>query len=102
MSGVAIESAAGPHRLRQLLVDLFGYHTSLSRRGLSGQVSFTDRNLIEKWFHSFRMRVDRFHNSWRGSPQSVRQWRALLVHYYNHLRPHQPLKGRTPVEEVLN
>ena len=84
------------------LVDQFGYRTALSRLGLSGRVDYTDRNLIEKWFHTLKMWVDRFHNSWVGSRQSARQWLALFVHYYNHLRPHQSLDGRTPVEEVLN
>nr|WP_083862062.1 IS6 family transposase [Halogeometricum pallidum] len=82
------------------LVDQFGYRTSLSRLGLSGRVDYTDRNLIEKWFHTLTMRVDRFHNSWVGSRLSVRQCLVLFVHYYNFQRPHQALDGRTPVEEV--
>ncbi|MUV58104.1 IS6 family transposase, partial [Halogeometricum sp. CBA1124] len=65
------------------LVDQFGYRTAFSRLGLSGRVDYTDRNLIEKWFHILKMRVDRFHNSWVGSRLSVRQWIALFVHYYN-------------------
>ena len=84
------------------LVDQFGYRTALARLGLSGRVDYSDRNLIEKWFHTLKMRVDRFHNSWVGSRRSVRQWLALFTHYYNHLRPHQSLDGRTPVEELLN
>jgi putative transposase len=84
------------------LVDQFGYRTALSRLGLSGQVDYTDRNLIEKWFHTLTMRVDRFHNSWVGSRRNVRQWLASSTHYYNYLRPHQSLDGRTPVEEMLN
>jgi putative transposase len=84
------------------LVDRFGYRTALSRLGLSGQVDYTDRNLIEKWFHTLKMRVDRFHNSWVGSRRGVRQWLALFTHYYNYLRPHQSLDGRTPVEEMPN
>jgi putative transposase len=84
------------------LVDQFGYRTALSRLGLSGQVDYTDRNPIEKWFHTLKMRVDRFHNSWVGSRRSVRQWLAIFEHYYNYLRPHQSLGGRTPVEEMLN
>ncbi len=55
------------------LVDQFGYRTALSRLGLSGRVDYTDRNLIEKWFQTLKMRVDRFHNSWVGSRLSVRQ-----------------------------
>ena len=37
------------------LVDQFGYRTALSRLGLSGRVDYTDRNLIEKWFHTLKM-----------------------------------------------
>jgi putative transposase len=83
------------------LVDQFGYQTAISRLGLSGRVDYTDRNLIEKWFHTLKMRVDRFHNSWVGSRLSVRQWLAVFAHYYNFQRPHQALNGRTPVEEVI-
>ncbi|MCD2201374.1 IS6 family transposase [Halobacterium sp. KA-4] len=84
------------------LVDQFGYRTALARLGLNGRVDYTDRNLIEKWFHTLKMRLDRFHNSWVGSRQSVRQWLALFAHYYNRLRPHQSLDDRTPADEVLN
>ena len=82
------------------LVDQFGYRTALSRLGLSGRVEYTVRNLIEKWFHTLKMRVDRFHNSWVGSRLSIREWLALFVHYYNVHRPHQTLDGRTPAEEA--
>jgi len=84
------------------LVDQFGYRTALARLGLNGRVDYTDRNLIEKWFHTFKMRVDRFHNSWVGSQQSARNWIDQFVHYYNHHRPHQSLDGKTPADEVLN
>jgi putative transposase len=84
------------------LVDQFGYRTALARLGLNGRVDYTDRNLIEKWFHTLKMRLDRFHTSWVGSRQSVRQWLALFAHYYNRLRPHQSLDDRTPADEVLN
>jgi putative transposase len=84
------------------LVDQYGYRTALARLGLSGRVNYTERNLIEKWFHTLKMRVDRFHHSWVGSRRSVREWLAQFMHYYNHQRPHQALDGRTPAEEVLN
>ncbi len=51
-------AAAFLHRLAEkhdlsdaeFLVDQFGYRTALARLGLSGQVNYTDRNLIEKCF----------------------------------------------------
>ncbi|MFB6197759.1 MAG: IS6 family transposase [Halobacteriaceae archaeon] len=84
------------------LVDGYGYLTALSRLGLSGQLDYTDRNHIEKWFHTLKMRIDRFHTSWVGSRTSVREWLVRFAQYYNHQRPHQTLNGRTPVQEVLN
>ena len=82
------------------LADTFAYRTVSPRLGVDGRVDYTDRNLIEKWFHTLKMRVDRFHNSWVGSRLSVRQWLAVFVHYYNVQRPHQALDGRTPAEEL--
>ena len=73
------------------LVDGYGYPTALSRVGLSGQLDYVDRNPIEKWFHTLKIRVDRFHNSWAGSRASVRDWLEQFVHYYNTQRPHQSL-----------
>jgi transposase-like protein len=83
------------------LVDGYGHLTALSRLVLSGKLDYVDRNLIEKWFHTFKMRVDRFHNSWVGSRANVREWLEQFVHYYNTQRPHQSLNGQIPVE-VLN
>jgi putative transposase len=84
------------------LVDQYGYRTALARLGLRGRVDYAERNLIEKWFHTLKMRVDRFHNSWVGNRRSVRKWLAQFMHYYNQQRPHHALDGRTPAEEVLN
>jgi putative transposase len=86
----------------EFLVDQFGYRTALTRLGLSGRVNYTDRNLIEKWFHTLKMRIDRFHTSWVGSRASAREWIEQFMHYYNHHRPHQALDGKTPIEEVQN
>jgi putative transposase len=86
----------------EFLVDQFGYRTALARLRLNGRVNYTDRNLIEKWFHTLKMRIDRFHNSWVGSRASAGEWIERFVHYYNHQRPHQSLDGRTPADEVLN
>jgi putative transposase len=103
-------AAAFLHGLREkhdlsdavFLVDQFGYRTALSRLGLNGRVDYTDRNRIEKWFHTLKMRIDRFHNSWVGSRASAREWLEQFMHYYNHQRPHQSLDEQTPAEAVLN
>ena len=84
------------------LVDGYGYRTALFRIGLSGRLDYTERNLIEKWFHTLKQRIDRFHTSWVGSRPSVQQWLEQFVHYYNRQRPHQSLENRTPAEEELN
>ncbi|ELZ85140.1 transposase, partial [Haloferax gibbonsii ATCC 33959] len=66
------------------------------------RLDYVERNLIETWFHTLKVRVDRFHNSWVGSHGSVREWFIQFAQYYNFHRPHQSLDGRTPVEEVTN
>ena len=86
----------------EFLVDAGGYLTALARRELSGQLNYTERNLIEKLFQTVVMRIDRFHSFWRGSPASARRWLRRFKHHYNHDRPNQALNGQTPVEEVLN
>ena len=86
----------------EFLVDGGGYLTALFRHDLSGQLNYTDRNQIEKWFQTVSMRIDRFHSFWRGSPASARRWLRRFRHHYNHDRPNQALDGRTPAQEVLN
>jgi putative transposase len=103
-------AAAFLHRLSEnhdcenttFLTDSCGYRTAFARLGMRGQVDYTDRNLIEKWFHTLKQRIDRFHHSWMGSRRSVRRWISHFVQYYNEQRPHQSLDGRTPAEEVRN
>jgi putative transposase len=73
------------------LVDGYGYLTALTRLDLSGRLDYSLRNHIEKWFHTPRMRIDRFHASWVGSQASAQQWLAVFVEYYNRQRPHQAL-----------
>ncbi|MFC6765489.1 IS6 family transposase [Natrinema soli] len=86
----------------EFLVDGGGYLTALFRHELSGQLNYTDRNHIEKWFQTVAMRIDRFHSFWRGSPASARRWLRRFRHHYNHDRPNQALGGRTTAQEVLN
>jgi transposase-like protein len=82
----------------EFLVDGYGYLTALFRLDLSGHLDYVDRNRIETWFHTLKMRVNRFHNSWVGSQVAVAQWLALFAYYYNVQRPHQALNDRTPAE----
>ena len=84
----------------ELLVDSFGYRTALSRLGLSGQVEYSGRNHIERWFQTLKQRTDRFYTTWNSGPASTRRWLQRFVHYYNTQRPHQTLNGRTPAEEA--
>ena len=85
----------------EFLVDAYGYRTALARLGLSGRVEYSDRNHIEKWFHTFKMHSDRFHTSWVGSRTAVTEWCQQFRRYYNQQRPNQALEGKTPAE-VLN
>jgi len=92
----------GKHDLEEttLLVDGYGYSTALTRLGLSSRRDYTGRNHIERWFQSIKLRTDRFHTSWVGSRQAVREWCWQFRCYYNRQRPHQALDGRTPAEFV--
>jgi len=85
----------------EFLADAYGYRTALARLGLSGRVEYSDRNHIEKWFHTFKMRTDRFHSCWVGSRPAVAEWCQQFKCYYNRQRPNQALNGKTPVK-VLN
>lgn len=69
------------------LVDPYGYRAALSRLEVSGQVDHIERNLIEKWFYTVKMRVDCFHNSRVGSRLDVCHCIALFARYYNFHRP---------------
>ena len=68
-------AAAFLHRLTEkhdvsdteFLVDCGGYLTALFRNELSGQLNYSERNYIEKWFQTVSMRINRFHSFWWGS-----------------------------------
>ena len=86
----------------ELLVDGFGYLTALARADLSGQLEYTERDKIEKWFQTSKMRAERFHTVWNGGFVSAVSWLTAFGYYYNFQRPNQALDDRTPVEEVQN
>ena len=86
----------------EFLVDGGGYLTALVRREFSGQLNYTERNHIEKWFQTLTMRIDRFHTFWWGSHSRTERWLRRFRYNYNRYQPNQALDGRTPVEEVPN
>ena len=67
---------------------------------LHGGLNYSERTLIEKWFQTVTMRIDRFHSFWRGSPASAWCWLRRFNHHYNHDRPNQALDGRTPLRRL--
>ena len=69
------QQLAGEHDLSdaEFLVDGYGYLTALFRVGFSDHLDYIDRNLIEKWFQTLKMRTDRFDHSWVGSRPATAQ-----------------------------
>lgn len=68
----------------EFLVDGLGYLTVLAQTDLGGHLNYVTRNLIEKWFQTLKMRVDRFHNTWMGDRASAARWLAGFAFYYNY------------------
>ncbi len=86
----------------EFLVDAADYLTALFHHALSGQLNYSERNTLEKWFQMVTMRIDRFRSFWRGSQTSAYRWLRRFRHHCNYDRPNQALDGRTPAKEVLN
>jgi putative transposase len=86
---------AFPHHLTEkhdvsdteFFTDAGGYLATLARLDLRGELNYSERNLVEKWFHTVTMRIGRFHSFWWGSPASTRRWLRRFRHHYNHDRP---------------
>ena len=74
----------------EFLTDAGGYFTTLARLGLRGGLNYRERNLIEKWFQTVTMRIDRFHSFWRGESS---QHRALAVTVQASLQPRSTESG---------
>ena len=75
---------------------------TIGRPTSSAKLRGHDRNLIEKWFQTLSMRIDRFHQTWMDGRASAARWLTAFVHYYNTQRPNQALDDRTFAEEVMN
>ena len=82
----------------EFLVDGMGYLTALARTGLAGDLNCSDRNIVEKLFQTFTMRIGRFHEIWNGSQASAERWLTAYTAYYNHFRSHQALDNQPPIK----
>ena len=77
-----------------------GYLTALARTDLGGELNYTDRNIVEKLFQTYTMRIERFHETWNGGQTSAERWLTAYTAYYNHHRNHQALDNQPPVEAL--
>lgn len=59
----------------EFLVDDIGYLTALARTDLTGHLEYSERNIVEKLFQTYTMRIERFHETWNGS-QPALEWLA--------------------------
>jgi putative transposase len=84
----------------ECLVDEVGYLTALARIDLSGELNYTDRNIVEQLFQTYTMRIERFHETWNGSQASAERWLTAYTAYYNHHRSHQALDNQPPIEAL--
>jgi transposase-like protein len=49
----------------EFFTDAGGYLATLARLDLRGELNYSERNLVGKWFHTVTMRIGRFHSFWR-------------------------------------
>ena len=78
-------------------VDGMDYLTALAKTDLSGHLDYTDRNIVEKLFQTFTMRIGRFHETWNGSQPALGAWLTAYAYYYNHLRKYQYIDNQPPI-----
>ena len=84
----------------EFLVDGMGYLTALAKTDLLGDLNYSERNIVEKLFQTYTMRIGRFHETWNGSQLSAERWLTAYTAYYNHLRNHQALENQPPIEAL--
>ena len=77
-----------------------GYLTALARTDLTGHLGYSERNIVEKLFQTYTMRIKRFHETWNGSQASAEHWLTAYTAYYNHHRSHQALENQTPLKAL--
>ena len=84
----------------EFLVDGMGYLTALARVDLSGHLDYSERNIVEKVFQTYTMRISRCHETWNGSQLSAERWLTAYTAYYNQHRSHQALENQTPIDAL--
>ena len=77
-----------------------GYLTALAKTDLLGDLNYSERNIVEKLFQTYTMRVGRFHETWNGSQPSAERWLTAYTAHYNRLRSHQALENQSPIEAL--
>ena len=75
-----------------------GYLTALTKTDLSGHLNCTERNIVEKLFQTFTMRIVRVHETCNGGQPSAERLLTAYAYYYNHLRNHQAIDNQPPTE----
>ena len=61
-----------------LFVDGVSYFTALARIDLSGELNYTDRNIVEDFFQTYTMRIEHFRETWNRSQASAEHWPDCL------------------------
>ena len=84
----------------EFFVDGMGYLTAFAKTDLTGDLNYSERNLVEKLFQTYTMRVGRFHETWNGSQPSAERWLTAYTAYYNQHRSHQALENQTPIDAL--
>ena len=84
----------------EFLVDGMGYLTALAKTDLLGGLNYSERNVVEKLFQTYTIRVGRFHETWNGSQPALGAWLTADTAYYNHLRSHRALENQTPIKAL--
>ena len=61
----------------------WAYLTALAKTDLTGDLNYSEQNLVEKLFQTYPMRVGRFHGTWNDSQPSAERWLTAYTTYYN-------------------
>ena len=81
----------------EFFVNGMGYLTALAKTDLTGDLNYSERNIVEKLFQTYTMRVGQFRETWNGSQPALGAW---LTAYYNQHRSHQALENQTLIEAL--